>query len=93
MDDPIIIWDDEDDEKGSYWHIVVEGHGITQEEVEEVLRDPASDTTVSRTSGNSITFGYTSFGNYIAVVWEEVNEDPQMIFPITAYHVPPPRGT
>ncbi len=93
MNDAIIIWDNEDDEDGNYWHIVVEGHGITREEVEEVLRDPSSDTTVSRTSGNPITFGFTSLGNYIAVVWEEANDNPRMIFPITAYHVPPPRGT
>lgn len=32
---PSIIWDSEDDEQGNYHHIVTEGHGITQEEVDE----------------------------------------------------------
>ena len=31
------IWDLEDDPEGNYWHICVEGHGVTREEVEEVL--------------------------------------------------------
>ena len=37
MGDIQIIWDLEDDPDGNYWHIVVEGHGVTQDEVEEVL--------------------------------------------------------
>jgi len=32
------IWDLEGDSEGNYWHICVEGHGVTREEVEEVLR-------------------------------------------------------
>jgi hypothetical protein len=50
--DPSIIWDDEDDEEGNYHHIVTEGHGITQEEVDEVLREHYSEATTSRTTGN-----------------------------------------
>lgn len=30
-------WDLEDDPEGNYWHICVEGHGVTREEVEEVV--------------------------------------------------------
>ena len=26
------VWDLEDDPEGNYWHIVVEGHGVTREE-------------------------------------------------------------
>jgi hypothetical protein len=26
------------------------------------------------------------------VIWEEVNDDPRMIYPVTAYEVPPPRN-
>lgn len=33
-----IIWDEEDDPDGNYYHIVTEGHGITQDEVDDVLR-------------------------------------------------------
>jgi hypothetical protein len=29
MDEPVIIWDLEDDPDGNYVHIVVEGHGVT----------------------------------------------------------------
>jgi len=46
--DLVIIWDDEDDPDGNYWHICVEGHGLTREEVEEVLRDEDSEIEVSR---------------------------------------------
>ena len=34
--DIVIIWDDQDDRDDNYWHICVEGHGLTREEVEEV---------------------------------------------------------
>jgi hypothetical protein len=27
--DLVIVWDDEDDRDGNYWHICVEGHGLT----------------------------------------------------------------
>jgi hypothetical protein len=87
-----IIWDLPDDPDGNYCHLVVEGHGISQEEVEEVLRNPTCDTDESRSSSQPITFGWTSAGRYIAVVWEFVLEDPKMIYPITAYEVPPPAG-
>jgi hypothetical protein len=28
--DLVIIWDDEDDPEGNYWHICIEGHGLTR---------------------------------------------------------------
>ncbi len=87
-----IIWDLEDDPDGNYWHIVVEGHGITREEVDEVLLNPHNSTAISRTSGNPITFGWTTTGRYIAVVWEDVLDDPKTTYPITAYETPPPAG-
>jgi uncharacterized DUF497 family protein len=83
------IWDLEDDEEGNYWHIVVEGHGISRAEVEEVLSDPDNPVTESQSSGRPLTFGWTSIGRYIAVVWEEVNDDPLMIYPVTAYETLP----
>jgi hypothetical protein len=86
-----IIWDLEDDQDGNYWHIVVEGHGVTKDEVEEVLLDPDNPVVESRTSGQPMTFGWTSAGQYIVVVWEDALDDPRMIYPITAYPVPPPR--
>lgn len=85
-----IIWDEEDDPDGNYWHIVVEGHGITQEEVDEVLQDNNADDVRSRSSDRPITFGWTYLGRYIAVVWELACDDPRMIYPVTAYPVDVP---
>lgn len=82
--DVTIYWDLQDDKDGNYWHIVVEGHGITQEEVEEVLSNPDNETDLSRSSDNFITFGWMSLGRHIAVVWEEVEEDPRVAYPVTA---------
>ena len=65
-------------------------HDVTQDEVEEVLDEYFDATAVSRSSGNPITFGWTSTGRYIAVVWELVDEDTPMIYPLTAYPVPEP---
>jgi hypothetical protein len=73
---PTIIWDLEDDPEGNWWHIVVEGHGITAEEVQEVLEEHHGESTLSRSSGQSLTFGWTSLGRYIAVVYEHVADDP-----------------
>lgn len=68
MNDIVIIWDDEDDRDGNYWHICVEGHGLTREEIEEVLLDEESEIEVSRSSGRPTAFGWTSSGERIAVV-------------------------
>lgn len=92
MNKIVIIWDDEDDHEGNYWHICVEGHGLTREEVEEVLQDEESEIEVSRSTGRPTAFGWTSSGERIAVVFEEMSEDPKLVYPITAYPVPPPRS-
>jgi hypothetical protein len=88
--DPTIIWDLEDDPDGNVQHIAE--HGITVDEAEEVLVDPRSRTGKSRRSGRPQVFGWTSTGKYITVIWEEVSDDPRMIYPVTAYEVPPPQG-
>ena len=62
MNDIVIIWDDQDDRDGNHWHICVEGHGLTREEIEEVLRDEESEIEVSRSSGRPTAFGWTSSG-------------------------------
>jgi hypothetical protein len=46
------IWDLEDDPEGNYWHICVEGHGVTREEVEEVLA--ANYETATRSQSSSL---------------------------------------
>jgi len=81
-----ILWDLVEDPDGNVQHIAA--HGITVEEVEEVLLDRNSEDTTSRSSGRPITFGYTSSGRYLAVVWEHVDDDPLTIYPVTAYDAP-----
>lgn len=82
------IWDLEDDPRGNVRHIAE--HGVTAEEVEEVLGDRHSRTTFSASSGRPITFGWTAAGRYLAVVWELLEEEPLAIYPITAYPAPEP---
>jgi hypothetical protein len=84
-----VIWDLEDDPEGNYWHILE--HDVTPDEVEEVLNDPWNPTGVSESSGRPITFGWTSTGRHIAVIWELVENDPRVVYPVTAYPVPEPR--
>ncbi len=92
MNDAIIIWDLSDEPDGNYYHVVTEGHGVTIEEVEEVLQSSESNFDTSRTSGNPIAFGWTTTGKYIAVPFEHVCDDPLTVYPLTAYPVPPPKG-
>jgi len=89
MLDAQVIWDLPDEEDGNVEHLAE--HGITPEEAEEVLFDPNSETTRSRTSGENITFGETGEGRYLAVVWEHIDDNPLTLRPITAYEVPRPR--
>jgi uncharacterized DUF497 family protein len=84
MDYLSIVWDES--EGGNVEHITQ--HGLTREEVEDVLRDPDSGFVRSRTSGLPVAFGYTSTGRYIMVAFYEIDE--VTIYPITAYEVPEP---
>lgn len=84
-----IIWDLDDDPDGNVQHILE--HGVSKEEVEEALSSPNASLSASKSSGQPITFGYTSAGRYLGIVWEHVSNDPLTIYPITAYDVPEPR--
>ncbi len=90
MIEAIIVWDMEDDPDGNVQHIAE--HGITVDEAEAVLNDPRSRSGRSRRTGRPQTFGWTPTGKFITVIWEEVHDDPRMIYPVTAYEVPPPQG-
>jgi hypothetical protein len=50
-----------------------------------------SEIEVSRSSDRPTAFGWTAAGDRIAVVFEDVCDDPKMVYPITAYIVPPKR--
>src|SRR3989442_9582258 len=90
MADIQVIWDLEHDPDGNVRHIAE--HDITPEEFEEVLDDHRHEATTSRSSGQAITFGWTSTGKYIAIVYEEVPGVPLIIRPITAYPTNPPKS-
>ena len=79
-----------DDPDGNFWHICVEDHGVTPEEVEEVLSGNYETATRSRSSGQPEAFGWTASGKYLTVVFENVSDEPLTVYPITAYEVPPP---
>jgi hypothetical protein len=88
MADYYFVWDLEDDPEGNVQHIAE--HGITMDEVEEVVNSNQGTASTSRSSGQPIVFGWTETGKYIAVVFEEVDDDPPTVRPITAYEVEPP---
>jgi hypothetical protein len=77
-----VIWDLDDDPDGNVMHIAE--HGVTQDEVVEVLRAPLGQES-SRSSGRPIAFGLTSTGKLLAVIYELVEQD--VYYPVTAYEV------
>lgn len=84
----LFIWDDEDDPAGNYRHIV-EGHDVTAEEVEEVLRGHEGGADgYSDSSGLPLVFGWTASGKHIVVVYrDESDDDLVVVRPVTAYPV------
>ena len=86
MSDLQIVWDLPDEPGGNVQHIAE--HDLIPEEVESVLRNPDNTVDSSHSSGFPVTFGWTDTGRHIVVVWQLANEDPRIIYPITAYEVP-----
>lgn len=80
-----VDWDDDDDPRGNTRHIAE--NGLTRGEVESVLLDPDALIDQSRSTGRPIVFGETTTGRFIAVVFEELCDDPEVVRPITAYEV------
>lgn len=78
-----IIWDLDDDPGGNVGHCA--DHGVTKEEVEEVLRN-SSDIDISRSSGQPIVFGDTDGGRHLIVVYDQIDDDTIRV--VTAYDVP-----
>jgi uncharacterized DUF497 family protein len=78
-----VIWDLDDDPDGNVQHCA--DHGVTKEEVEEVL-ERATDIDISQSSGRPVVFGDTSEGRYLMVVYDEI--DARTAYPVTAYEVP-----
>lgn len=81
-----ILWDLDDDPDGNVQHVAE--HGLSIEEVEEVLYD-ADEVIASNSSGRPMVFGETATGKYIAIVFDVVDEDPLAVYPVTAYETEP----
>jgi len=77
-----ILWDLESDPTGNVQHI--SEHGITPEEVEEVLCN-VEVLDKSRSTGADLAIGFTDAGRALIVVFEEVDDG--AIDPITAYEL------
>jgi uncharacterized DUF497 family protein len=75
-----VFWDIEPG--GNAQHVA--DHGLDLDEVEYVLKNPAEYST-SRSSGRPIVLGYTPSGQYVAVVYEELDED--TVYPVTAFPI------
>jgi uncharacterized DUF497 family protein len=86
MDYLRILWDDPDDPNGNVQHILE--HGLSIDDVEEVLENPTSEGT-SASTGRPCLWGYTAEGQYIFVVYDQIDEDTIRVR--TAYEVPEPR--
>ncbi len=84
-----MYWDLEDDPDGNVQHIAE--NGLSIDEVEDVLLNPGNEVGITRSTGRPITFGWTSTGRHIGVVWEVVDDDPRAIRVRTAYKTPPKR--
>lgn len=89
MSDAQVVWDDPDEPDSNAAHVA--DHGLMLEEVDEILLDDSIPVATSRSTGRPCKFGWTSTGKHILVVWDELHDDPKMVYPVTAYEVNPPR--
>jgi uncharacterized DUF497 family protein len=78
-----ILWDLDDDPYGNVQHCA--SHGVTKEDVEEVL-ESAVDFDLSRSTGRPVAFGETCSGRHLMIVFERV--DAVTVYPVTAYEAP-----
>jgi uncharacterized DUF497 family protein len=81
-----VIWDSDDLAEGNVQHIAE--HGLTIEDLEHVLENPAEEG-MSTSTERPCCFGYTPGGDFIIVVYELIGNE--AIYPITAYEVPEPK--
>lgn len=60
------------------------GHGVTEDEVEQVLRGPGED--LAGTRGARMKLGQTAGGRYLQVIYVP-DDDPRSVLVITAYEL------
>jgi hypothetical protein len=59
-------------------------HGVTEREVEQVLRGPGED--IAGTRGSRMKLGRTKVGRYLQVIYVP-DGDPDSVFVVTAYEL------
>ena len=62
----------------------IHGHGVEEQEVEDVIRSPGEDRPGRDDS--SIAIGQTQEGRYLRVIYKR-DADPDSVFVITAYEL------
>lgn len=88
IDFDLIAWDGEDDPRGNVQQLAA--NGLTIEEVEQVLHDPANRPSSSRSTGRPAVFGATATGKDVLVIDEILETKPVIVIrPITAYEPMP----
>lgn len=87
LDAAYISWDDPGDIAGNTWHIAPTG--LTEAEIEAVIRDPRYPVQVSRGSGRRCKLGELSDGRRVFVAWDVECDNPPVVRPVTAYVVNP----
>ena len=68
------------------------GHGVTPEEVEEVLANESSRVVEnsSPSSDRPAIFGYTKAGRPLVIAYDVLDDDvPRRVYPVTAYEPEP----
>ena len=63
----------------------ISGHGVTEAEVQEVLRGSGEDIPGQRNS--RLKLGQTAAGRYLQVVYVPDDGDPSSVFVVTAYEL------
>jgi uncharacterized DUF497 family protein len=86
MDFDFIEWDGEDEPRGNVRHIA--DNGLSIDEVEDVLYDPASRPVQSRSSRRLSLIGRTSTGKTIIVIYERHKDAGIVVVrPVSAYEI------
>lgn len=78
-----LVWDLDDDPDGNVQHIA--RHGVTPEEVEEILFDPTMDYYSNPATGHFNTDGVTRAGRLIRVAWVWADAGLGIAYVVTAY--------
>jgi hypothetical protein len=83
--DALVVWDDPDDLRGNWQHILAR-HALTFDEVESVLSNDDNQIVLNRSGlQHCLVRGYTLTDRFIYVSFEILDRNPPIIRPITAF--------